>query len=58
MRGAQLKLLSSFAHTEKEEQRCIERLPKERLKALKADDEEAYMKLINTTKDTCITHLL
>jgi hypothetical protein len=31
---------------------------KERLKVLKADDEEAYMKLIDTAKDTCITHLL
>ena len=28
------------------------------LKALKADDEEMYMKLIDTTKDTRITHLL
>ncbi|KAG1875827.1 hypothetical protein F4604DRAFT_1924898 [Suillus subluteus] len=31
---------------------------KDRLKALKADDEEAYMKLIDTAKDTRITHLL
>lgn len=46
------------AHTEKEEQKRIERLAKERLKALKADDEEAYMKLIDTAKDTRITHLL
>ena len=28
------------------------------MKALKADDEEAYMKLIDTAKDTRITHLL
>ena len=28
------------------------------LPALKADDEEAYMKLIDTAKDTRITHLL
>jgi ATP-dependent helicase STH1/SNF2 len=28
------------------------------LKALKADEEEAYMKLIDTAKDTRITHLL
>ena len=34
------------------------RLAKECLKALKADDEEAYMKLIDTAKDTRITHLL
>ncbi|KAI3622262.1 rsc complex subunit [Moniliophthora roreri] len=46
------------AHTEKEEQKRIERISKERLKALKADDEEAYMKLIDTAKDTRITHLL
>ncbi|KIY45726.1 SNF2-family ATP dependent chromatin remodeling factor snf21 [Fistulina hepatica ATCC 64428] len=46
------------AHTEKEEQKRIERISKERLRALKADDEEAYMKLIDTAKDTRITHLL
>ncbi|KIK70339.1 hypothetical protein GYMLUDRAFT_32342 [Collybiopsis luxurians FD-317 M1] len=45
-------------HTEKEEQKRIERISKERLKALKADDEEAYMRLIDTAKDTRITHLL
>jgi ATP-dependent helicase STH1/SNF2 len=28
------------------------------LKVLKADDEEAYMKLIDTARDTRITHLL
>jgi len=51
-------VLQFHAHTEKEEQKRIERLAKERLKALKADDEEAYMKLIDTAKDTRITHLL
>lgn len=51
-------VLQLHAHTEKEEQKRIERLAKERLKALKADDEEAYMKLIDTAKDTRITHLL
>lgn len=51
-------VLSFHAQTEKEEQKRIERLAKERLKALKADDEEAYMKLIDTAKDTRITHLL
>lgn len=45
-------------YTEKEEQKRIERISKERLKALKADDEEAYMKLIDTAKDTRITHLI
>ncbi|KAG9077950.1 hypothetical protein FRC06_008619, partial [Ceratobasidium sp. 370] len=43
---------------EKEEQKHIEHISKERLKALKADDEEAYLKLIDTAKDTRITHLL
>ncbi|TBU60066.1 P-loop containing nucleoside triphosphate hydrolase protein [Dichomitus squalens] len=51
-------VLSFHAHTEKEEQKRIERLAKERLKALKNDEEEAYMKLIDTAKDTRITHLL
>ena len=51
-------VLAYHAHTEKEEQKRIERLAKERLRALKADDEEAYMKLIDTAKDTRITHLL
>ncbi|KAL4254551.1 Swr1 complex component [Abortiporus biennis] len=64
-RSAQLRItrlgksVQSFhVHTEREEQKRIERLAKERLKALKADDEEAYMKLIDTAKDTRITHLL
>jgi len=51
-------VLNFHAHTEKEEQKRIERISKERLRALKADDEEAYMKLIDTAKDTRITHLL
>jgi ATP-dependent helicase STH1/SNF2 len=49
---------SLHAITEKEEQKRIERISKERLKALKADDEEAYMRLIDTAKDTRITHLI
>ncbi|UZJ54341.1 hypothetical protein CBS101457_003661 [Exobasidium rhododendri] len=44
--------------TEREEQKRIERIAKERLNALKADDEEAYLKLIDTAKDTRITHLI
>jgi ATP-dependent helicase STH1/SNF2 len=46
------------ANTEKEEAKCIERILKECSKALKADNDEAYMKLIDTVKDTCITHPL
>lgn len=64
-RGAQDRItrlnravLSFHVHTEKEEQKRVERISKERLKALKADDEEAYLKLIDTAKDTRITHLL
>ncbi|KAK9449552.1 SNF2 family N-terminal domain-containing protein [Limtongia smithiae] len=45
-------------HTEREEQRRAERTAKQRLQALKANDEEAYMKLLDQTKDTRITHLL
>ena len=48
--------LHSF--TEKEEAKRIERISREHLKALRADDEEAYMKLVDTAKYTRITHLL
>ncbi|ORZ14387.1 SNF2 family N-terminal domain-domain-containing protein [Lobosporangium transversale] len=51
-------VLQFHAHVEKEEAKRIERISKERLKALKNDDEEAYMKLIDQAKDTRITHLL
>ncbi len=43
---------------EKEEQKRIERTAKQRLQALKSDDEVAYLKLLNQAKDTRITHLL
>lgn len=45
-------------HIEKEEQKRIEKIQKERIQALKNDDEEAYMKLIDEQKDTRLTHLL
>ena len=45
-------------YLEKEEQKRTERNAKKRLEALKMNDEEAYMKLIDHTKDTRITHLL
>ncbi|WFD29111.1 RSC chromatin remodeling complex ATPase component [Malassezia sp. CBS 17886] len=51
-------MLKLHADTEREEQKRVERVAKERLNALKADDEEAYLKLIDTAKDTRITHLL
>ena len=51
-------ILKWHVEAEKEEQKRIERVSKERLKALRNNDEEAYMKLIDTAKDTRITHLL
>ncbi|SCV71630.1 BQ2448_3218 [Microbotryum intermedium] len=51
-------VLKFHADAEKEEARRVERVSKERLKALRADDEEGYLKLIDTAKDTRITHLL
>lgn len=53
------KFLSVFhANTEKEESKKIEKTAKQRLQALKANDEEAYMKLLDETKDHRLTHLL
>lgn len=43
---------------EKEEQKRVERTAKQRLAALKSNDEEAYLKLLDQAKDTRITHLL
>ncbi|KAI9829641.1 MAG: hypothetical protein M1826_005531 [Phylliscum demangeonii] len=43
---------------EKDEQKRIERTAKQRLLALKSNDEEAYFKLLDRAKDTRITHLL
>ncbi|KAF7306400.1 hypothetical protein MIND_00431200 [Mycena indigotica] len=51
-------VLNFHVFTEKEEQKRMERIAKERIKALKADDEEAYMALVDNVKDTRITHLL
>jgi ATP-dependent helicase STH1/SNF2 len=51
-------VLQYHSHVEKEEQRRIERTAKLRLAALKNDDEEAYLKLVDQAKDTRITHLL
>lgn len=51
-------VLAFHAQTEKEEQKRIERISRERLKALKAGDEEAYIGLLDAAKDTRITHLL
>lgn len=43
---------------EKEEQKRVERTAKQRLQALKANDEETYLKLLGQAKDSRISHLL
>ncbi|KAJ5573671.1 uncharacterized protein N7459_008098 [Penicillium hispanicum] len=42
----------------REEQKRVERTAKQRLQALKANDEETYMKLLGQAKDSRISHLL
>jgi ATP-dependent helicase STH1/SNF2 len=51
-------MVQTHSNIEKEEQRRIERTAKQRLQALKANDEETYLKLLGQAKDTRITHLL
>ncbi|CAO3590157.1 unnamed protein product [Absidia cylindrospora] len=51
-------VLQYHLYIEKEEQKKVERISKERIQALKNDDEEAYMKLIDEAKDTRLTQLL
>lgn len=53
-----IKINSFHVQTAKEEQKKLERMAKQRLQALKLNDEEAYLKLLDHTKDTRITHLL
>ncbi|GMF07448.1 unnamed protein product [Ambrosiozyma monospora] len=43
---------------ERDEGKRMERTAKQRLAALKSNDEEAYLALLDQTKDTRITHLL
>lgn len=59
-RCLQFGRLGQVAHNqiEKEEQKRMERTAKQRLAALKSNDEEAYLKLLDQTKDTRITQLL
>ena len=52
------RLINLHVNLEKDEQKRQERKAKERLQALKANDEEAYIKLLDQTKDTRITQLL
>lgn len=51
-------VISFHSYVEKEELKRAERTAKQRLQALRANDEEAYIKLLDQTKDTRITHLL
>ncbi|EHL01773.1 putative Chromatin structure-remodeling complex subunit snf21 [Glarea lozoyensis 74030] len=51
-------MIIQHQNIEKEEQKRIERTAKQRLQALKSNDEEAYLKLLDQAKDTRITHLL
>jgi len=52
------QIMQHHAAYEKEEQRRVERVAKERLRALKADDEAGYLALLDQEKDTRLTHLL
>ena len=51
-------MLNQHGIIEKEEQKRIERTAKQRLQALKANDEETYLKLLGQAKDSRISHLL
>jgi ATP-dependent helicase STH1/SNF2 len=51
-------MVQQHQHMEREEQKRIERTAKQRLQALKANDEETYLKLLGQAKDSRISHLL
>lgn len=51
-------ILQFHAHVDKEEQRRTDKRSKDRIRALRNDDEEAYLKLIDEAKDTRLTLLL
>lgn len=51
-------ILQFHAHIDKEEQRRSDKRSKDRIRALRNDDEEAYLKLIDEAKDTRLTLLL
>lgn len=51
-------ILQYHAHVDKEEQRRQDKRSKDRIRALRNDDEEAYMKLIDEAKDTRLALLL
>ncbi|KAF2484630.1 chromatin remodeling complex SWI/SNF component SWI2 [Neohortaea acidophila] len=51
-------MMTTHSNIEKEEQKRIERTAKQRLQALRANDEETYLKLLGQAKDSRISHLL
>ncbi|KAJ2599291.1 ATP-dependent DNA helicase Snf21 [Coemansia sp. RSA 1721] len=51
-------VLAFHEHAKREELKRKERVARERIQALKAGDEEAYLKLVDKEKDTRISHLL
>lgn len=51
-------MLTHHQLMEKEEQKRVERTAKQRLQALKANDEVTYLKLLGQAKDSRISHLL
>ncbi|KAF2715015.1 hypothetical protein K504DRAFT_366700 [Pleomassaria siparia CBS 279.74] len=51
-------MVTTHQTIEKEEQKRVERTAKQRLQALRANDEETYLKLLGQAKDTRISHLL
>ncbi|OJD26351.1 hypothetical protein ACJ73_02266 [Blastomyces percursus] len=51
-------MLKHHQDMERDEQKRVERTAKQRLQALKANDEETYMKLLGQAKDSRISHLL
>jgi ATP-dependent helicase STH1/SNF2 len=51
-------IMQAHSQIEREESKRSERTARQRLQALKANDEDAYIKLLDQTKDTRITHLL
>ncbi|KAJ1822125.1 ATP-dependent DNA helicase Snf21, partial [Coemansia sp. RSA 2675] len=51
-------VLAFHSKAEIEEQKRMERVARERVQALKAGDEEAYLRLVDKEKDTRISHLI
>lgn len=52
------QVMQHHAAFEREEAKRIEKLSRDRIKALRADDEEGYFRLLDQQKDTRLTHLL